>query len=662
MIRRRIFTRCPLLWGPLLWASLASGQPAEDPDEVIIVTGARPGPGASPASTVGARILDEDAGAELSEILNEQPGLRITRLGGLGAFSTLSIRGSTSEQVAFLLDGVPLNQAAGGPVDVSTLPLGPVGEVQIYRHVVPIELGVTALGGAVALRTRRPDRDAVEMSLGVGRFGDHVARGRGAVAGSRWGLGVAVDHRGSQGDFTYIDDGGTRFDDGDDVRRRRSHNRASQTSALVNGHLRFDGGALRGIALAQRQGRDLPGLGNAPATAAAVERWRGLTGAELRLLPDPWVITVTPFLTVSQSAFRDPASEIGVGVDDAEHLTTAAGLIAAAKAPLDLSPRWQLVPEIVLTGRRSAFTPSGTAPGQRVATDRQRGSAAAGLTLTDERWRLIAEGRYSALQSEGAGASASTGRWTGRLGASRAWGDPDHGLRLSADLVRAARFPDLFELFGDTGTTLGNPSLRPEGGWQGDVGLIYSARGARWSLQSELHGFGSQIRDLIQFERNSQGVLVAHNVEDAALTGAELGLWGQLGHRQGVRIRGAYTALLAESRGDIAARADRRLPLRPGRQAFARVEAFWPRVGLSAEVDHTADNYLDFANLVAVPARTIWGAGAWWNLEDDLRLDLTARNLTDRQVVDLAGYPLPGWSLMARITARYEGPHTGDAP
>ena len=37
-------------------------------------------------------------------MLDEQPGLRTTRLGGLGSFSALSIRGSTTEQVLVFVD------------------------------------------------------------------------------------------------------------------------------------------------------------------------------------------------------------------------------------------------------------------------------------------------------------------------------------------------------------------------------------------------------------------------------------------------------------------------------------------------------------------------------------------------------------------------------
>ena len=62
-------------------------------------------------------------GADLAQALDVATNVNVRRYGGLGSFSTLSIRGSTSEQVQVYLDGVLLNQALGGGVNLGNLPL-----------------------------------------------------------------------------------------------------------------------------------------------------------------------------------------------------------------------------------------------------------------------------------------------------------------------------------------------------------------------------------------------------------------------------------------------------------------------------------------------------------------------------------------------------------
>ena len=53
---------------------------------------------------------------DVSEVLDEVAGVKINRFGGLGNFSTISIRGSSAEQVMVYLDGVLLNKSSGGAI------------------------------------------------------------------------------------------------------------------------------------------------------------------------------------------------------------------------------------------------------------------------------------------------------------------------------------------------------------------------------------------------------------------------------------------------------------------------------------------------------------------------------------------------------------------
>jgi len=59
----------------------------------------------------------------LSELLAASAGVRVTQYGGLGAFSTLSLRGAPPGQVSVFLDGVPLTSAAHGVVNLADLPV-----------------------------------------------------------------------------------------------------------------------------------------------------------------------------------------------------------------------------------------------------------------------------------------------------------------------------------------------------------------------------------------------------------------------------------------------------------------------------------------------------------------------------------------------------------
>jgi outer membrane receptor protein involved in Fe transport len=72
-------------------------------------------------------------------------------------------------------------------------------------------------------------------------------------------------------------------------------------------------------------------------------------------------------------------------------------------------------------------------------------------------------------------------------------------------------------------------------------------------------------------------------------------------------------------------------------------------LGLYADVDATAGNYLDPTNLTPVAARLLLGAGVYASLPDGFRLRLSGRNLADTRTNDFANYPLPGRELYVTL-------------
>ena len=99
----------------------------------------------------------------------EVPGVTVMRTGSIGAASTITLRGSSADEVRVFVDGVPVNIASGGAVDMSTLPLGDVERVEVYRGTSPLAFGESALGGVVSITTRTPGRRAPARAAGWAR-------------------------------------------------------------------------------------------------------------------------------------------------------------------------------------------------------------------------------------------------------------------------------------------------------------------------------------------------------------------------------------------------------------------------------------------------------------------------------------------------------------
>ena len=87
----------------------------------------------------------------ISDILNKQSGITISRYGAPGSFSELSIRGSYSHQTNIYIDGILLNDALGGFINIEELPIDLFSQVELYRSYIPTHLPGNNIGGALDL-------------------------------------------------------------------------------------------------------------------------------------------------------------------------------------------------------------------------------------------------------------------------------------------------------------------------------------------------------------------------------------------------------------------------------------------------------------------------------------------------------------------------------
>jgi outer membrane receptor for ferrienterochelin and colicins len=92
----------------------------------------------------------------LAEVLQNVPGVFVRDYGGLGNTKTVSLRGSTAEQVLVLLDGQRLNSPQNGQVDFNLQSLEGIERIEIVRGGNSALYGSDAIGGVINIITRQP--------------------------------------------------------------------------------------------------------------------------------------------------------------------------------------------------------------------------------------------------------------------------------------------------------------------------------------------------------------------------------------------------------------------------------------------------------------------------------------------------------------------------
>ncbi len=632
-------------------------------------------------------IADQPAEIDtLADVLDETVGVQVRRYGGLGDFATVSIRGSTPGQVGVFFDGVALTRARSETLNLADLPLDQLGRVEVYRGVSPLDLSASALAGAVNLVSRAPDAvPRFSLLAGGGSFGTRKVSTTGSAAqGALSGL-VSATYLGSEGDFEFEDDNGTLQNTNDDHRATRKNNAFDSGEGLAK--LRYalaNGAAVTGLTevYANRQG--VPGIGAFQSDDASLRDLRSLSYLRLEephLGGSPVGLSSTGSFVFERERFRDVNGEIGLGnvaTDNRTYTGALDNLFTAALGRHALEGRLDLGGEVFVP--KDTLAADGSGPDQ----SRIRFDLAAGDTVGFFADRLLVQPtvRWEHLHDDFSGTVANTGQ------ATRTTRGGDHdlvsprlvlrfdatdGLTLKTNVGRSERAPNFTELFGNTGSILGNPDLKPERGLNADFGFVATRErlGPARKLRLEAVGFVSVVDDLIVLVQNSQRTSIFRNVNRAETVGAEIAANATLGEHLGFAL--SYTYEDARDESGIPARDGNVLPGRPRHDLYHRVEYRRDEGRLFYELNFIAENFLDQANFLVVPARAISTIGVDADLaalgrrfgSDALaRVPLVAtfevRNFTDNQVEDVAGYPLPGRAFFASVRWAWEG--QGAAP
>jgi outer membrane cobalamin receptor len=605
----------------------------------------------------------------LTELLSEIAGVHLQQYGGLGAFSTMSLRGAPPGHVAIYLDGVPLTSAAHGVVSLGDLPATAIERIEVYRGSAPLALGVPGAAGAVNLVTLRTP-ELRELRLTHGSFGTWETRATAAAHRDAWSGLLHLGYQGSRGDFLYPDDNGTPFNVADDSISMRLNNRFEALAGVAHLAWRPRSGltlALREDLFDKRQG--LPGLGAVPARDTRLAFLRSLTHFELVAAEGRYRPAARMRASVQRerSRLRDPEAELGLGYHDTDDRVGGEGVDVELDSPR--IPAGIVLRAAGSLGREHARLHDAAdgwpdpAPSRR---DRLGGMLGLEMRPAGERLVLHAAQRWDRLhdrlRSTAVGgverATDVTRRLvTPQLGASVAAAP---GLVLRANWTRAGRAPDFLELFGNQGSVRGNADLHPESSESWDAGGSWSSP-ERLAVRAEVEAahFQSRARDLVLYVRAQAGVR-AVNVAQARVRGQELSLRAR--GPLGLSLAASLTRQQARDESAVSYWYGKRLPQRPEHEAHARLD--WKRGALRAGVDLHAigDNILDRYNLQRVPRRTLLGASLCFvPFTRGPQLTVEGKNLGDDRVSDVGGFPLPGRSVFASCEVRL-GPAVSARP
>ncbi len=643
--------------------ALGAGAWAAEPGFQTTVTAAPAAPREDRTAAASVVLPAESPRAydDLGSLLLQVPGVTVSRTGSSQAFTSVTLRGSNPDQVQIYVDGVPLAIAEGGGVDVSTLPLGDVERVEVYRGTTPLAFGETALGGIISITTRTPGQTRASLRAGIGSFGTAFGDASGGARLGRLRLYLGAHVFSAQGDFPYRYNL-TPYNPGTEVDAVRNNNDTLEGNGVLRAALSLGGRRTLGLGLigfARAEG--LPGPTSMLAFHTRFHTGRGLGTLRYESRDDLGPggrLWAQAFVSLERDRFLDPDGEAQNQGPLFVHQTTLSigGTVHAMRPIMD----WGRA-SAMLEARRETYTPQNETDPTQSGIPARRLVAVAGAELALFWHRLdlevVPSARFEGMQDDvtgqdtsgllvPAGPTITRVLPTYRLGLVRPLAP---GVTLKANAGEYHHAPSFLQLYGDgTRRLLGNPDLVPESGTNADLALWLDRAGDRVSTTSRTTLFGSLADNLIYWlPGGAGGPSRAENLNRARIAGVEQEL--QLGFGRHVQLVAQATYLVADDDSDNPTTHGKQIPHHPRVSGYARPELVrlgLPRgfeVGAYADASILAGAYDDPANVKAISTQVLLGAGAslsW--LPARLRLTLSALNLTGLSTWNFTYWPLPG--------------------
>jgi vitamin B12 transporter len=510
-------------------AATIAAQESRDTTQLpeIVVTATRYPVSADSVGVAVTVLRGDDLRAQgirsVGDALRQVPGAQVVQGGGLGAQTSLFLRGGESDYVKVLVDGVAVNQP-GGAYDFANLTTDNVDRIEIVRGPGSVLYGSDAISGVVQIVTREGRGGATVSADGeAGTYGSLRWEAEALGGGDALGWSAAVSRRTTDGIYDFNSD---------------YHN------TVASGRVRAQADGRTKVALS---GRFADGTFHFPTDFTGAPTDHNQFNAER---------TTTLALDVTRRFSEAVEGQLLVGRHAANNEfvnppDSATDLNGFSDSRID-TRRW------TAEARGQVRLPAGVRGLAGVSLDQesqenlQRAAADDPLARIDpspERtnWGFFLEGSalpVARLQLTAGGRLDQNEKfgsfWTYRTSA-LAFLTPS--TRLRASVGTGFKEPSFFDNFA-TGFAAGNPDLRPERSFSVEGCVTQEVPGARMSLSAT--GFAQRFRDLIQFTfaPPTPGAPNFFNVAAAKVSGVELEV--KFRPIPGLEAGAAYTRLHTE--------------------------------------------------------------------------------------------------------------------
>lgn len=599
-----------LALGAIINPGLAFGQGGELPPIVVTATRTVQTVDESLASVtvITGETIERRQDRSLPDVLRGLAGVSVSRSGGPGQPASVFMRGTNSDHILVLIDGVKVGSATLGIVPFQDLPVDAIERIEVVRGPRSSLYGSEAIGGVIQIFTRRGGGET-RPRLSVGLGSDNRVD-------TSLGLAGGGERAWFDANIAYAETDGFNACNGEPLVGGCFVDEPDR-----DGYSRVSGHVNAGIELGDRATLALHWLGSENATDFDGTPFGGNESE-----------TTQQVLGIRASLKPLPALELGIQVGRSLDLS-------------DFFYEGAFVDTFDTRRDTASIQADLTLPGAALVTlgaDYQLDEVDGTVDYVEHTRRNT--GLFAQLQGMAGRHELATSirrdddeQFGGQTTGSLAWGyRPSDLVRLRASYgiaFKAPTFNDLyFPLFG-------NPGLDPETSESIEIGLDGQSGPVNWSLAL----YQTHIDELIAFDATTFSV---GNIDSARIRGLELVV--------DARVRDwdlAANLSLTDPSNRSGVDKGNLLPRRPEQSVHLDVDRAFGRVSLGGTLLLNGRSFDDLANDTRLDAYGLVDLRASYRFDEHLLLQARVDNLFDTDYETAAFYNQPGRSL--GLTLRY---------
>jgi len=601
--------------------------------------------------TMNAAILtrahmQELKGVTAGEILESVNGVYVKSSDGISGVNTPSIRGSSAGQVLVLLDGIRLNTAQGGGVDLNGIPLTGIERVEVIKGGHSALLGSDAVGGTINLITKSSIGEKVfnyGLNTTIGSFNTKIYNFHAEHKIGPVSIFAGYNQTGSDGDFTYKEPV-----KGDKVKRINNDSKTSSIFVKTN----IDFNAAHNLQVVYHNFDTKKGIaGNVnlnpfsgkPMTspkARSRNKRQALKVTGKHQISNNFLVKESVSLHSNEYNFINP--EGWSPVDDTHENKSLNAKVSG-----------------LYTFNRSMTAQIG-AVYQKDNLTSTKFKNVKDRILTSffgqvEYKKLFKTGHLLVVPAVRNDSYSDVGsHLSPKLGLMYITGS-EANLAIKTNIASSYRVPTFNDLYWPAGTyTAGNPDLLPETGRNFDFGLVLSGD-KNGLVQVEATYFANKIKNLISWQAGSDYIWRPENVGKASITGIETGIkFRHPANKAHINLFYTYMNAIEETAGS--ANKGKTLIYRPDHKVDINAGFTLGSVQTNINYRVVSRSFINATNAASLPGYQLLNA----NLKTRLNLfgfkfnfKIQGINLMNKMIFLSDGYPLPGREFRCTVGVDY---------